>query len=274
MTAGDGAHEPTTHEPTTHEPTTHETTAPGHAAPRHDGDAAAGGAVPSARTPNAAELASAYAARAGLHRHEDGRIDVLRSAGGVRGLLESVLPGLVFLVCFTVAQDLLLAAVLSFVVAAVFVVVRLVGRTPPTQAFAGIIGIAVSAALALFTGRAENFYLSGFLTNAGYIVALVASVLVRWPLMGVVFGFLRNEGLHWRQDAVRARQYRLGTWIMVAVLGLRLVVQVPLYFMGDAGLVALGATRLIMGVPLYALGIWVAWLVTRPLVGKEATAGN
>jgi hypothetical protein len=199
--------------------------------------------------PSTADLARAYAAKAGLHRHDDGRIDVLRSAGGMRGLLESILPGLVFLVCFTLVQNLVLAAVLSLAVAAVFVVVRLVGRTPPTQAFAGVIG----------------FYVSGFLTNAAYIAAMVISILLKWPLMGVLFGFLRNEGLHWRQDPVRARQYGLGTWIMVAVLALRLLVQVPLYFMGDAGLVALGATRLIMGVPLYALGLWIAWLITRPI---------
>ena len=220
---------------------------------------------PARGVPGPEELAAAYAAKAGLHRHHDGRIDVLRSAGGLRGVLESILPGLVFLVAFTVARDLVLSAVLALAVAAVFVVVRLVGRTPPTQAFAGVVGIAVSAALALFTGRAEDFYVTGFLTNGAYILALVVSIAVGWPLMGVVFGFLRNEGVHWRQDAQRMRQYRLGTWIMVAVLGLRLIVQVPLYLLGDAGLVALGATRLIMGVPLYALGIWLAWIVSRPL---------
>jgi hypothetical protein len=53
---------------------------------------------------------------------------------------------------------------------------------------------------------------------------------------------------------------------MVAVLALRLVVEVPLYLMGDPGLVALGTMRLILGVPLYALGLWLAWLVTRPAV--------
>ena len=220
---------------------------------------------PARGVPGPEELAAAYAAKAGLHRHHDGRIDVLRSAGGLRGVLESILPGLVFLVAFTVARDLVLSAVLAVAVAAVFVAVRLVGRTPPTQAFAGVVGIAVSAALALFTGRAEDFYVTGFLTNGAYILALVVSIAVGWPLMGVVFGFLRNEGVHWRQDAQRMRQYRLGTWIMVAVLGLRLIVQVPLYLLGDAGLVALGATRLIMGVPLYALGIWLAWIVSRPL---------
>ncbi|MGN6403694.1 DUF3159 domain-containing protein [Sinomonas sp.] len=219
--------------------------------------------------PSAAELAAAYAAKAGVHRHEDGRINVLKSAGGVRGVLESVVPGVVFLVAFTILRDLVLSTVLSLVVAAVFVVARLVTRTPLTQAFAGVVGIAVSAALALFTGKAENFYISGFLTNAAYILALVISIAVRWPLMGVVFGLLRSEGVHWRQDAQRSRQYRIGTWIMVAVLALRLVVEVPLYLMGDPGLVALGTMRLILGVPLYALGLWLAWLVTRPAVSAE-----
>ena len=240
-------------------------------APTPSGPGGPEGEGPTGRggVPRPEDLAAAYAAKAGLHRHHDGRIDVLRSAGGVRGVLESILPGFVFLVAFTVARDLVLSAVLALGVAAVFVAVRLVGRTPPTQAFAGVVGIAVSAALALFTGRAENFYVTGFLTNAAYILALVISVAVRWPLMGVLFGFLRNEGVSWREDAQRMRRYRIGTWIMVAVLGLRLGVQVPLYLLGDAGLVALGATRLIMGVPLYALGIWLAWIVSRPLPAES-----
>ncbi|NUP73845.1 MAG: DUF3159 domain-containing protein, partial [Sinomonas sp.] len=106
----------------------------------HDGPASRGkpGNPGNPEDPGAAELAAAYAARAGIHRRHDGGIDVLRSAGGIRGVLESILPGLVFLVVFTFGRDLVLSAVLSLVVAAVFVVVRLVGRTSPTQAFAGV----------------------------------------------------------------------------------------------------------------------------------------
>ena len=83
-----------------------------------------------------------------------------------------------------------------------------------------------------------------------------------------LFGFIRNEGLDWRKDPARLKAYRVGTWIIVAVLALRLLVQVPLYLMGPDGLAALATTRLIMGAPLYILGVWIAWLVTRPGVKR------
>ena len=85
-------------------------------------------------------------------------------------------------------------------------------------------------------------------------------------LAGLLFGFIRNEGLDWRKEPARVKAYRLGTWVIVGVLALRLLVQVPLYFMGEQGLAALATTRLLMGAPLYILGVWVAWLISRPAV--------
>ncbi|WP_026554262.1 DUF3159 domain-containing protein [Arthrobacter sp. 35W] len=224
--------------------------------------------------PTLASVAQELAAKAALERTKEGHIDLLKAAGGWRGIAESVLPGLVFLVVFTLNRELLPALVASVVAAAVFVVARLVQKTPITQAFAGIAGVAVSAVLAQTTGKAENFYLWGFVTNAGYILAMVASILVKWPVIGLLFGYARNEGLRWRADAERRRAYAAATWIIVGVMALRLAVQFPLYL---AGLVdALGATRLIMGVPLYALGLWVAWLISRPVKADdgETTAGS
>lgn len=217
-----------------------------------------------------AGLAADYAARAGLHRTHDGRVDVLRSAGGVQGIAESIVPGLVFLVSFTIARDLTLSLVAALAAAAVFTVVRLIQRRPLTQALAGVVGVGISAWFANTTGKAEDFYLPGFFTNAAYIVAMVLSILVKWPVAGLLFGFLRNEGLDWRKDAARLKAYRLGTWIIVAVLVLRLAVQVPLYFLGPDGFAALATTRLLMGAPLYILGVWIAWLVTRPAATKPS----
>ena len=235
---------PVTSEPTTAQPTT---------------------AQPATAAPTVAQLAGDYAAKAGLHRSSNGNIDVLKSAGGIQGIAESILPGLVFLIAFTIdRENLAMAVTASLAVAAVFTVARLVQRKPLTQALAGFIGVGLSAWLATSTGKAENFYVLGFFTNVGYILAMSISVAVRWPIAGLLFGFIRNEGVEWRKDPKRIRAYSIGTWVIVAVLVLRLVVQVPLYFMGEQGLAALATTRLLMGAPLYILGIWIAWLITRP----------
>ncbi len=219
---------------------------------------------PPAAQPTVAELAEGYAAKAGLHRSSNGNIDVLKSAGGIQGIAESILPGLVFLVTFTITRELPLALIFSLAAAAAFTVVRLVQRKPLTQALAGIAGVGISAWLANSTGKAEDFYVPGFFTNAAYIVAMVISIAVRWPFAGLIFGFIRNEGLDWRKNPARVKAYQIGTWVIIAVLALRLLVQVPLYFMGEPGFAALATTRLLMGAPLYILGIWVAWLLTKP----------
>lgn len=210
-----------------------------------------------------AELAAEMAAKSSLVRKDNGHIDLLAAAGGIRGIAESVLPGLVFLVVFTTSGNLSWSLVASVVVAVVFVAARLIQRTPLTQAVAGVAGVVISAVLAMTTGKAENYYLWGFITNAGYVLAMVVSIAIRWPVLGLLFGYARNEGLRWRQKPERMRAYRVATWIIVAVMAARLAVQLPLYLSHQVD--ALGAMRLLMGVPLYALGLWVAWLVSRPV---------
>jgi hypothetical protein len=247
--------------------------------PSENPDPAAGPAAsepvkprPTPETPSMADFAEDYAVKAGLHRSKDGSIDVLKSAGGVQGIAESILPGLMFLVAFTITRELTLSLVAALAAAAAFTVARLVQRRPLTQALAGIAGVGISAWLANTTGKAEDFYVLGFLTNAAYIAGMVVSIALRWPIAGLLFGFIRNEGLEWRKDPARVRAYRLGTWVIVAVLALRLLVQVPLYLLGEQGLAGLATTRLIMGAPLYILGIWVAWLITKPAAAVQPLA--
>jgi hypothetical protein len=230
------------------------------------------GRVPDAAQPTAAQLAEGYAAKAGLHRSSNGNIDVLKSAGGVQGIAESILPGLVFLVAFTLTRELPAALISALATAAVFTVARLIQRKPLTQALAGVVGVGLSAWLANSTGKAEDFYVLGFLTNIGYIVAMSISIAVRWPVAGLLFGFIRNEGLEWRKNPARLKAYRIGTWVIISVLVLRLVVQVPLYLLGESGLAALATTRLLMGAPLYILGVWIAWLLTKPVPTPDTAA--
>lgn len=237
--------------------------------PSESGPSESGPAPAGTEPASIAGLAEGYAAQAGLHRTHDGRIDVLKTAGGYQGIAESIVPGLLFLVTFTLTRDLTPSLVAALASAAAFTVVRLIQRRPLTQALAGVVGVGISAWLANTTGKAEDFYLPGFITNAVYIVAMAISIGIKWPVAGLLFGFIRNEGLDWRKDPVRLKAYRLGTWIIVGVLVLRLVVQVPLYLMGADGLAALATTRLIMGTPLYILGVWIAWLITRPVPATD-----
>lgn len=195
------------------------------------------------------------------------------AVGGVRGLVESTLPGLVFVVVFVPTRELAPALVAALGVALAAVVVRLVQRTPVTQAFSGVIGIVVGVAWAWWSGRAQDFFAGGLLANVGYLLAMVVSIAVRWPAVGVVVGLLRGEDSAWRTDPERAherRRFVWATWVMAGVFALRLAVQVPLYLAGESAVGALGAAKLAMGLPLFAVGLWITWL----LVGSRAARAD
>lgn len=188
--------------------------------------------------------------------------------GGWRGVMESVLPLLVFIISYTTTKHLLLSLGLSVGIAAVFTIVRLVMKSPPVAAFSGLFAAVIAAGLPLFTGRAEDQFVVGFITNIVYGSAFLISALVRWPIIGLVVGFLVGEGVAWRQDARKRRTF---TWLSVAWAGLfllRLGLQLPFYFGGDVA--SLGTVKLVMGIPLFASLLAVTWLVTRRLYPRVA----
>lgn len=195
------------------------------------------------------------------------------AVGGVRGLVESTAPGLVFVVVYVVTRALVPSLLASAGVALAALVIRLAQRTPVTQALSGVVGIAVGVAWAWWTGRAQDFFAGGLLANAGYLLAMVVSVAVRWPAVGVVVALLRGEDMAWRTDPARARErrrYVWATWVMAAVFGLRLAVQVPLYLAGESAVGALGTAKLAMGLPLFAVALWITWL----LVGSRGARAD
>ncbi len=191
--------------------------------------------------------------------------------GGWRGIGESVLPGLVFVVLYTVTgQDLVLSLVASVGLAAVFTIIRLVQRSPVAAAFGGLIATGAAAALALFTGRGVDNFVPGLITNAAYGTGLLVSALIGWSLIGVAVGFLMNEGTAWRADR---RKRRVFFWLTIAWAALffaRLAVQLPLYLTDQTA--ALGTLKLIMGLPLFAPMVAVTWLAVRALYPPRAAS--
>ena len=213
-----------------------------------------------------APAGSSPARRSRLAQTAGEEFSVSEAIGGPRGLLEAVLPGLLFVVWFTVTRDLRDSLVAAIAAAVLLVVARLVTRSNATQALGGLVGVAVCAWAASRTGEAADFYLPGFALNVGYgaVYALSTARLPKvgpLPVIGLLIGPLVGEGLAWRRDPRRLRAYRLATWLWVVMFALRLAVQVPLYLADAVG--ALGIARLVMGVPLFALTAWFTWLVLR-----------
>ena len=188
--------------------------------------------------------------------------NLFEAMGGGHGILDSGLPGVAFVVAYTVSGQNLEAAVWTAVaVGAVLLVIRLLRRETLQFAIAGFVGVAIAAFIAQKTGKAENFFLPGLLLNLGYALAYLVSIMVRWPLIGVFVGPLVGEGMEWRKDPRLLRVYTRASWVWVGLFVTRLAVQLPLYLAGE--LVALGVAKTAMGFPIFAVAVWLSYLIMR-----------
>ncbi|TFD79916.1 DUF3159 domain-containing protein [Cryobacterium fucosi] len=224
---------------------------------------------------------AAAARRAGFASAADGEPisghALLAAMGGIRGLVEAVLPGLVFLVVYTFTrstlpeQSLVLSLIAPVIIGVVFVVLRRAVRQTVTPAIGGLLGAGFSAVLALFSGNAADAFLPGFWTNGAYGTVLLVSALVGWPILGLAVGFLMNDGIAWREDPSKRRVLTVLTLCWAALFALRLIVQLPLYFSDNVEW--LGAAKLIMGIPLYAPLLVVSWLMVRSVYPAPGRTG-
>lgn len=192
---------------------------------------------------------------------------LLTAVGGVRGIVESIVPGLGFLVAYSLTKNLLLSVLIPLGLAVVFLILRIVSRGGPLQAVTGILLLAVSAVIALVSGKAEGNFVVGIWTNSAFLLVILISLVVRWPLIGVIVGFLTNEITEWRKDASKRRVLVIATWLWAVLFGIRLAVELPLYFAHNAS--ALAAVRLVTGVPLYAIFLWITWLLVRTVYARK-----
>ena len=198
---------------------------------------------------------------------------LLRAMGGIRGVCEAVLPGLAFIVLYTVLMTPLpdtavpIALGASVLIALVFTVWRVVAKENVTQAVAGLIGVGASAILAIATNRPVNNFALGLGIDGLYGLAFLVSVLVRWPIIGIAVGYLYGEGVEWRKHKATYRVAVISTLLWLALFVARLVVQLPLFFAGNTA--ALAIAHLIMGVPLYVPVLLVTWLLVRDVYARK-----
>jgi hypothetical protein len=182
------------------------------------------------------------------------------AVGKTRGVVEALVPGIGFLVAYTLTGEVVWSVSAPVALAVLFIVARWVQRSPAMPAVAGLIGIAASAGVALFSGRAEDNFILGLVTNGLWVMGLLISLAVRRPLVGVIAGVLTGDA-QWRDSVAVKRIALLTTWMWVGVFSLRLAVQLPLFFSGQVA--TLAVAKLLMGIPLYAIALWFTWLLMR-----------
>jgi len=212
------------------------------------------------------------AARYGLKKTETGyQIDaksLLSSVGGVQGLIETTLPGFLYVLSYSIFRNLTIS--IALVVGAVIAlsIRHFLKRRPVTQLLGSLVAIGIAIALTLRPGgQAQDFYLKDFWINGAYGSALLFSILIRFPLVGVLVGFLTNQGLNWRKEPRKVRYFDLVTLLWVGLFATRLAVELPLYFSGNV--VILGFVKIVLGLPFYLTMIWVSWLLLRGIIRAE-----
>ncbi|HET6257731.1 MAG TPA: DUF3159 domain-containing protein [Pseudonocardia sp.] len=200
------------------------------------------------------------------HQAGDGRPQrefptMLEQMGGVQGVVASTIPVVVFVVVNVVfaLQAALIAALAAGVAVAVW---RIVRRQQLQPAVSGLFAVGVAAFLAYRTGEARAFYLPGLLFSAALGLAFLVSVLVRWPLAGVVWHGINGDGQSWRRDPRMLRAYTLASILWTVVFAARVAVQGLLYNADEE--TWLGIARLAMGYPLVGVALLgTVWAVRR-----------
>jgi len=186
---------------------------------------------------------------------------LLASMGGRLGIVEAILPTVLFISVFSFTSDGFAAVIAAASSSVVFLIIRLFTRGMLTQVLVGGAGVAIAAFLALREGgQTQDYFLIGFYTNAAYASVLGLSIMIRQPLIGVAVALLTGNKDWKKQPGLKYRFY-LVTVLWVAFFSLRLAVQLPLYFAG--AIEALATARLVMGAPMYALLLVISWLILK-----------
>jgi Protein of unknown function (DUF3159) len=186
---------------------------------------------------------------------------LLEQLGGIGGLVASAVPVVVFVAVNPLAG--LVPAIWTSLGAAVALGVwRLARREAVQPAVSGILGVALCTFIAYRTGEARGFFLYGIWYSLIAGLALMVSVVVRRPLVGVLWSVLNGSDFGWRTDRRAKFGFDVATAVWAVFLLARFVVQRYLYDLQQTEW--LGVARLAMGLPLTALAALVTiWAIRR-----------
>lgn len=182
--------------------------------------------------------------------------------GGARGAVDATLPVIAFVAAWLLSdRSILIGGAAAVVVAGALGAWRLARGSRPRAVLVGVLLVTASALVALYTGRAEDFFLIQILTNAASALGWAVSIVLRWPLLGVVVGIVLGQKTRWRRDPDLLRAYGRASWVWVGQYVVRLAVFIPLWAAGQVA--ALGIARIALTWPLIAACLALSWAVLR-----------
>ena len=185
-----------------------------------------------------------------------------KALGGRRGILDSALPSVAFLLVYLLFdKNLQMSVNVALAVGGALAIERIVRKASLQQVLSGLFGVAISAYITSKTGQAQNFFLPGIITNFVYFIVCLISVLIRKPLLGFVIGAMRGQDTSWLRDPISLRTYSTVTWLWTGIFATRVLLMAPLYMIGAVAI--LGVLKLALGWPLYLLGVYASYLVVR-----------
>ncbi|RKT54206.1 DUF3159 domain-containing protein [Saccharothrix australiensis] len=172
-------------------------------------------------------------------------LSLFSAVGGWRTVAEGVASRVLFLVAYLLTGQVSTSALVAVGGVVAFAAVRMCTDRKFWQPAAGLAVVGASALVAGNTGQAVDFYLSTVLTQAGAGVLFGVSMVVGWPVIGLVVGTVRGERLAWRRDRRQRRRYQLCTAVFLAKFAIATAVLVPLHASGI--LVPLGIAATLLG---------------------------
>ncbi|GLW31962.1 DUF3159 domain-containing protein [Actinoplanes regularis] len=178
---------------------------------------------------------------------------------GRRAALDASLPAVGFLAGWLPFHSLWAGTAGALICALGVVGWRLRRGDRPRAVLIGLLAVCVAALIALHTGKAEDFFLLQLLSNGASVLAWTISIVIRWPLLGLIVGAVLGQRTRWRRDPDLLKAYSRASWVWVLQYVIRLAIFFPLYAANLVGVLA--AARILLTWPLIAGCLAVSWWV-------------
>ena len=176
--------------------------------------------------------------------------------GGLRGSLEAALPMLVFVIAWSMTKDRNISLGAAAGVTLVLAVARIVQRQTLQFVLGSVIATALAAFFALRSGDAQDAFLPGILTSLAWFLGALMSVVLRWPIIGLMVGAADQQAVaegdpfRWRRNAAAVKVCSRLTLVLVAIYAIRVIIMGPLYLADNVA--GLTIAKVVLGWPLWA----------------------